>query len=330
MVIMFVCMGNTYRSRLAEVYAKSLQAPGLTFVSAGVDAKSNMNGPITPIAMQITAEYHFEAYSKPNWSQLTQGQLDKAAIVICMNRLVQEAGLRAGYKFPLRTMVWSIADVDQLIRDFPNHPEKIPPVAHKTFGEIQQHVDELLVYLRRPRSKEMVDTFLADGTPTGRKTDIDSIHTKGLWHHGVHAAIVTADRQALFEKRSSSIIGNPGLWDFSFGGIVASGETPDQALGRELHEELGLRLDWANVNPLFIARYNHYLPHYGLHNKVFIHTYLITLERKKVLRLQKSEVAAAKFLPLTEAKRFINRGDSELGQVIPAHQYYHKLFAAIM
>ena len=54
------------------------------------------------------------------------------------------------------------------------------------------------------------------------------------------AALIDADNRVLIAKRPP---GKPmaGLWEFP-GGKVQAGETPEQALIRELHEELGIEL----------------------------------------------------------------------------------------
>ncbi len=62
MLILFVCMGNSYRSRLAEAYMNSLGLPGIVVGSAGVFAAENLNGPITKYAKDLIHEHGLEKY----------------------------------------------------------------------------------------------------------------------------------------------------------------------------------------------------------------------------------------------------------------------------
>ena len=54
----------------------------------------------------------------------------------------------------------------------------------------------------------------------------------------VAAALVDADRKVLLQQRAPGR-SMAGLWEFP-GGKVEQGETPEAALGRELHEDLGI------------------------------------------------------------------------------------------
>jgi protein-tyrosine-phosphatase/8-oxo-dGTP pyrophosphatase MutT (NUDIX family) len=328
MKLLFVCMGNAYRSRLAEAYLKSLHLPNLSVASAGVEARQDQNGPICSYTTELLHEYNLTQYGKPHWTQLTQELLSQADLVVCMNRLVHEAGLQAGYQFPLRTFIWDIADVNQIIRDWPHHRERVPLIAHRTFHDIVAKTNWLAAYLRRRRPAEQIDILQPDGTPTGRTTDVDTIHTHGLWHQGVHAAIVTPTRKALLQKRSATIIVNPGLWDFTMGGISGAGEHPDDTLRRELTEEMGLHIRPQQIFKLFTWRYNHYIPTYALHSRALVHTYLVVVPHPEPLHFQASEVADARYLSLGEARRFVNSGHSRLGEITHTRQYYNRLLDA--
>ncbi len=67
----------------------------------------------------------------------------------------------------------------------------------------------------------------------------------------VAAALVDQNDNILVQQRPN---GKPmaGLWEFP-GGKVEAGETPEDALVRELQEELGLAVDRASLSPLAFA-----------------------------------------------------------------------------
>jgi isopentenyl-diphosphate Delta-isomerase len=328
MVILFVCMGNTYRSRLAEAYLRWLAVPGVSVSSAGVRADMNLNGPITSYARELIDEYGLADYGKRSWTALEQGLLARADMVVCMNRQVYDTARAAGFEFPLRTFIWDIPDVSLMLLNASGDLPKVPHIARKTFGQIIERVNELTVYVRRPQPKEMVDILTPDGRLTGRRADVDTIHARGLWHQGIHAVLFNDADEVLFEKRSAAIIGNPGLWDLTLGGISAAGEVPEVTLTRELEEELGVGARPDQVRKLFVWRYNHYLPRYGLHSRTLVHTYAIRLAGRPRVKLQESEVAAARYLPLAEAGRFVNAGRGRLGEMIATHHYFRRLLEA--
>ncbi|MGN6489352.1 MAG: 8-oxo-dGTP diphosphatase MutT [Devosia sp.] len=71
----------------------------------------------------------------------------------------------------------------------------------------------------------------------------------------VAVALVDADRRVLIAQRPE---GKPlaGLWEFP-GGKLEAGETPEQALIRELEEELGIATKSACLAPLSFASHSY-------------------------------------------------------------------------
>jgi 8-oxo-dGTP diphosphatase len=67
----------------------------------------------------------------------------------------------------------------------------------------------------------------------------------------VAAALIGADRRVLLQQRAPHR-SMPGLWEFP-GGKVEQGETPEQALVREIEEELGVRISVESLTPLSFA-----------------------------------------------------------------------------
>jgi len=71
----------------------------------------------------------------------------------------------------------------------------------------------------------------------------------------VACALVDADRRVLIAQRPAGKA-MAGLWEFP-GGKLEPGETPEAALIRELHEELGISTKQACLAPLSFVSYGY-------------------------------------------------------------------------
>jgi isopentenyldiphosphate isomerase len=63
---------------------------------------------------------------------------------------------------------------------------------------------------------------------------------ENLRHRSVSIAVIGSDGRLLVHRRAADKDVWPGMWDICVGGVVSSGETYEQAAGRELAEELGI------------------------------------------------------------------------------------------
>jgi protein-tyrosine-phosphatase/isopentenyldiphosphate isomerase len=311
MKVLLVCRGNVYRSRLAEAYFKSLNLHGFEVRSAGTVAGKNFLGPISPYAQTVIDEYKLGRFTKPKWTQLSQLTLEWADLVICMNRQVYIEGEELGYRWPLKTIIWDIPDVDNLLAQGEAGMQKIPHFARRTFHHITERVDELVRYLRLPRSHELVDVLDAQGSPTGHQATVDQLFSKGLWFRGVHGVVLRSNGDVLMEQRSTSILTFPNFWELSFGGIVNAGESPDAAIQRELFEELGIRKEKASFEPILVSKQSHYLPRYGSHVRDFVHVFLVQIPDDARFKLQRSEVADARWFTLRKMRQLLKSAGSE-------------------
>ena len=69
--------------------------------------------------------------------------------------------------------------------------------------------------------------------------------------HVVAAALIDADGRVLIQQRPQGTQ-MAGLWEFP-GGKIDLGETPEIALQRELHEELGIGVEISDLKPIAFA-----------------------------------------------------------------------------
>jgi isopentenyldiphosphate isomerase len=66
------------------------------------------------------------------------------------------------------------------------------------------------------------------------------MRSRRLQHRSVGIAVLSSDGRLLIHRRSNGKDLWPGWWDIAVGGVVAAGETYDDAAERELAEELGI------------------------------------------------------------------------------------------
>lgn len=155
--------------------------------------------------------------------------------------------------------------------------------------------------------QERVDVLDDKGNPTGEVITLTGSNLAGHWHAGVHVGLYTPDRRVLLLQRSRSIMLHPGLWDLGVGGAVSAGERVELAAKREVYEETGILVK--ELQPIGQWKYNHYLPHYGMHAKVFMHAFVAEIDPAD-LHLQEGEVRDARLVSLSDVydALFLHKG----------------------
>ncbi len=105
---------------------------------------------------------------------------------------------------------------------------------------------------------------------TARRSEVHG--NPRLMHPVVHCLVTDRSGRLLLQLRSPHKDVQPGKWDTSVGGHVDPGETIEEALRRELREELGL--DPEGCVPEFLYRY---VMRSDIETEL-VHTYRLTLE----------------------------------------------------
>lgn len=96
--------------------------------------------------------------------------------------------------------------------------------------------------VKAQRDDELFDVVDEQDRVVGQATR-GEVHRKKLWHRAVHAWVFNARGDVFLQKRSLLKDMAPGLWDSSCSGHLDAGESYDQAIVRELEEEIGVQLD---------------------------------------------------------------------------------------
>ncbi len=152
-------------------------------------------------------------------------------------------------------------------------------------------------------SEERFDVLDCAGRKTGETIGRNEAHGSGIWHGAFHCLIVfrTAGKEcAIFQKRSMTKKIAPGKFDVSVGGHYASGENAAIAGPREIQEELGLDVRFAELVPVgrrvFVYCFAPGVQEYEFQDVFLLHRDIVPED----LLLQQQELDGVVFLDLEE------------------------------
>lgn len=90
-----------------------------------------------------------------------------------------------------------------------------------------------------------------DGKVIGKASRTECHSGSFLLHPVVHLHVFNSAGELYLQKRAMTKKIQPGMWDTSVGGHVDYGETIEEALSREVREELGM----TDYEPRFLLKY---------------------------------------------------------------------------
>ncbi len=118
-----------------------------------------------------------------------------------------------------------------------------------------------------------------------------------LIHKVVHVLVFNRKRELFLQKRSINKDVAPGKWDTSVGGHVDAGETFNEALRREMREELGITV----CEPKFLYSYIHSNPY----ETELVYTYSCIYEGK--INFGKDEIEEVRLWSMEEINKNIGK-----------------------
>ena len=170
---------------------------------------------------------------------------------------------------------------------------------------------------------ETVHTWIVRRKPDSRtaqsQNDLPSPHAReagrddspGMLSGRDGAAGLPAGWEVLLQKRSACKDSNPGCYDISSAGHLASGDVPLEGAVRELREELGLVMDPEDLHYVGRHRGSFQAPFYGrmFRDNELSSVYVITREIEDAqLVLQEDEVESVRWMDYETCRRAIREG----------------------
>ena len=150
---------------------------------------------------------------------------------------------------------------------------------------------------------EMVDVFDENNEFLGYSVTRDEAHEKNLWHRHASSWIMNYDGEILLQQRAFTKKKNPGKWAKT-GGHVDKGETPKDAVKREVYEEIGLELNDNDIKEIGFFKSTNPNEHY------FSYGYLvITNYKENEFILQKEELNSVKYFKIEELEDYKRKND---------------------
>ena len=99
-----------------------------------------------------------------------------------------------------------------------------------------------------------IDVLNEQGIKTDEVLSRNEIHRQGKIHRAVHLYLLDGVGQLLLQRRSQHVDHYPGMFSISVTGHVDAGESSEEAVYRELKEELGISVAPGEITFLFSYR----------------------------------------------------------------------------
>ena len=103
----------------------------------------------------------------------------------------------------------------------------------------------------KDNNQELFPLVDEEGRVTGKATRGECHNGSHLLHPVVHLHLFNSKGELYLQKRPEWKDIQPGKWDTAVGGHIDYGETPEDALHREVREELGI----TDFQPQFVEKY---------------------------------------------------------------------------
>ena len=160
---------------------------------------------------------------------------------------------------------------------------------------------------------EYLDILDENGNKTGEVAPRKEVHSKGLWHKGVHIWIINSKRELLVQRRSKNKDVYPNKLYISVAGHPVSGEDEIESIKREFEEEIGVELDTKRLEYLFTFSQEVIENNGNFLDNQFYDVYLIEMDLDiNTLKLQAEEVSEVKNIYYKDFEKMIKDKNKDI------------------
>lgn len=166
-------------------------------------------------------------------------------------------------------------------------------------------------------------------TPLNVTASFNDVHKKGLFHRGVHVIVYTPEGEIVMQKRSANLSWHPSEIEISAGGGVDAGELPEQAIIREIHEELGLVISPKQLRYLGKTKMHQRTKRFN--SNFYLYSYAVCIPKQDLHFAIETEETSAEFLiTKTKLKKALRvHRIKHMGKITRLNTYWNFLLDSI-
>lgn len=225
--------------------------------------------------------YIFSNYEQKNILPKTSEYLNRNYVEIVDNKLLKHTSEKE--------FIWDTINFLKVLLTLNQISQNLPCVIEdENIFEFKEDLVKTWILNKKLKQKtegEVVDLYDNDRQLLTQKGIRGNTLEKGTNRLTVHIVFFNSKNQMLIQKRTTTKKVFPNLWDVSVGGGVLEGETSEQAMKREVEEELGVKFDHEYFRPQLTINFRNGFDDYYLIKDFDVELSTLSYQKEEVEKL---------------------------------------------